>query len=359
MKTGISHRYLRPSQAIVDPSAGRDDARRGVCVGRAGRRLPRGGVVLVAAVLVAPGARRRPTTVRPTRARTRWPTCGPRRRWSTAGGICVARWLGTTWRRAGAMMLAATMAGVGFGSAGVHIPHACAYPIAGLKHAYEPPGYPTDHPFVPHGISVIVTAPAAFRFTYSGFAGAPRAGRVAAGLDGDGAATRCRTPCVADDRSRRAHAFASWATTSPTSRSWSRARSPSSACSSGRRASVRRRPRVDPAREFAQLSHNRCCSVAAGGEIIRRVPLQTRHSAARRGTRRTRGSPRSPPRQHALITIWQLLRDRPRHERGGEAGRARHAAPPLPRRLRRSGSRPSRRKASGSPPSSPPGRAPR
>jgi alcohol dehydrogenase class IV len=66
----------------------------------------------------------------------------------------------------GAMMLAASMAGVGFGSAGVHIPHACAYPIASLKHEYQPPGYPDDHPFVPHGHSVIVTAPAAFRFTY-------------------------------------------------------------------------------------------------------------------------------------------------------------------------------------------------
>ena len=66
----------------------------------------------------------------------------------------------------GAMMLGASLAGVGFGSAGVHIPHACAYPIAGLKHEYQPPGYPRDHPFVPHGWSVIVTAPAAFRFTY-------------------------------------------------------------------------------------------------------------------------------------------------------------------------------------------------
>jgi hydroxyacid-oxoacid transhydrogenase len=66
----------------------------------------------------------------------------------------------------GAMMLGASLAGIGFGSAGVHIPHACAYPIAGLKHEYEPPGYPKDHPFVPHGWSVIVTAPAAFRFTY-------------------------------------------------------------------------------------------------------------------------------------------------------------------------------------------------
>jgi hydroxyacid-oxoacid transhydrogenase len=67
----------------------------------------------------------------------------------------------------GAMMLGASLAGIGFGSAGVHIPHACAYPIAGLKHEYEPAGYPKDHPFVPHGWSVIVTAPAAFRFTYS------------------------------------------------------------------------------------------------------------------------------------------------------------------------------------------------
>jgi hydroxyacid-oxoacid transhydrogenase len=64
------------------------------------------------------------------------------------------------------MMLGASLAGIGFGSAGVHIPHACAYPIAGLKHEYEPPGYPKDHPFVPHGWSVIVSAPAAFRFTY-------------------------------------------------------------------------------------------------------------------------------------------------------------------------------------------------
>ena len=64
----------------------------------------------------------------------------------------------------GRTMLAATMAGVGFGSAGVHIPHACAYPIAGARHEYRAEGYPSA--FVPHGFSVIVTAPAAFRFTY-------------------------------------------------------------------------------------------------------------------------------------------------------------------------------------------------
>ena len=81
------------------------------------------------------------------------------------------------------MMLAASMAGVGFGSAGVHIPHACAYPIAGLKHEYQPPGYPDDHPFVPHGHSVIVTAPAAFRFTYD--ADPERHHRVAELLHGE------------------------------------------------------------------------------------------------------------------------------------------------------------------------------
>jgi hydroxyacid-oxoacid transhydrogenase len=63
------------------------------------------------------------------------------------------------------MMLSATMAGIGFGNAGVHIPHACAYPIASLKHAWTPAGYPDPHPFVPHGFSVTATAPAAFRFT--------------------------------------------------------------------------------------------------------------------------------------------------------------------------------------------------
>jgi alcohol dehydrogenase class IV len=61
-------------------------------------------------------------------------------------------------------MLSATLAGIGFGTAGVHIPHACAYPIAGLKHSYQASGYKKC--FIPHGFSVIVTAPAVFRFTY-------------------------------------------------------------------------------------------------------------------------------------------------------------------------------------------------
>jgi hydroxyacid-oxoacid transhydrogenase len=63
------------------------------------------------------------------------------------------------------MMLAASFAGIGFGSAGVHLPHAMAYPVAGGVKTYRAPGYPTGHPLVPHGFSVILNAPAAFRFT--------------------------------------------------------------------------------------------------------------------------------------------------------------------------------------------------
>jgi alcohol dehydrogenase class IV len=65
------------------------------------------------------------------------------------------------------LALAANYAGIGFGNAGVHIPHAVAYPIAGLVRDYVPAGYRTRHPLVPHGVSVIVGAPAAFRFTYA------------------------------------------------------------------------------------------------------------------------------------------------------------------------------------------------
>jgi len=64
------------------------------------------------------------------------------------------------------MMMAATFAGMGFGNAGVHIPHANAYPIAGMVKDYHPAGYPQDEPMVPHGQSVSLTAPEAFRFSF-------------------------------------------------------------------------------------------------------------------------------------------------------------------------------------------------
>ena len=89
------------------------------------------------------------------------------------------------------MAMAATFAGIGFGNAGVHIPHANAYPIAGRVKDFRPEGYPQDEAMVPHGMAVSLTAPEAFRWT---FEASPERHLKAAELLAPGHALRPRAP---------------------------------------------------------------------------------------------------------------------------------------------------------------------
>ena len=164
LKTGISHRFLRPTLALVDSELSKTTP--------SGVTASAGLDVICHAIesfISKPYSKRK----KPNSPDERPPYQGSNPVsdiWSMKaiefGGKYLSRAVATgeDVEARGYMMLSATLAGIGFGSAGVHIPHACAYPIAGLKHSYQAKGY--KNIFIPHGISVIVTAPAVFRFTY-------------------------------------------------------------------------------------------------------------------------------------------------------------------------------------------------
>ncbi len=165
-KAAISHRFLRPTHGIVDPL---------LTLSMPAEVTSASGLDVVCHAVESFTARPYDSRPAPESPDDRPPFQGS----NPVADIWSAKALeygGKYLRRAvadaddvearGKMMLAASIAGIGFGSAGTAIPHACAYPIASLKHAYQSPGYPGEHPFVPHGFAVIVTAPAAFRFTY-------------------------------------------------------------------------------------------------------------------------------------------------------------------------------------------------
>ncbi|MFC5731080.1 MULTISPECIES: hydroxyacid-oxoacid transhydrogenase [Nocardioides] len=163
VKTGISHPALRPRLAVVDPAL-------------SATQPP--GVVAAAGMDILCHALESYTArwygdFEPKSPEQRVPYCGANPisdLWSErALALLSSAFRGAVRQDPAAaedMALAATFAGLGFGNAGVHIPHANAYPIAGRVRDFRPTGYPAEEPIVPHGLAVSLTAPAAFRFTF-------------------------------------------------------------------------------------------------------------------------------------------------------------------------------------------------
>jgi hydroxyacid-oxoacid transhydrogenase len=164
-KTGIAHRYLKPTLGIVDV----DNTQ-----------------TLPAAVAAATGLdvlshalesyTAIPYTSRPKPARPlERPAYQGSNPISDIWALCALETLAQYLPRAvadtsdeearGNMLLAAAIAGIGFGNAGVHLPHGMSYPVAGMVRDFHPDGFEVDHPLVPHGISVILNTPAVVRFT--------------------------------------------------------------------------------------------------------------------------------------------------------------------------------------------------
>src|SRR5674476_768734 len=165
VKTGISHARLRPTLAVIDPdlTLTQPPGVTAAC-----------GMDILCHALESYTARRY-TSYEHKQPDQRVPYCGSNPiadMWSEkalsllAGSFRLAVRDGENKEARAAMAMAATFAGMGFGNAGVHIPHANAYPIAGRVKDFHPKDYPQDEPMVPHGMSVALTAPEAFRFTF-------------------------------------------------------------------------------------------------------------------------------------------------------------------------------------------------
>ena len=165
VKTGISHPRLRPTMAVVDPE---------LTMSQPAGVTAASGLDILCHALESYTARPY-TSYEAKRADQRVPYCGSNPisdLWCEkaltlmSGSFRTAVRDGDDATARTEVAMAATFAGLGFGNAGVHIPHANAYPIAGQVRDFLPDGYEADHAMVPHGMAVSLTAPEAFRWTF-------------------------------------------------------------------------------------------------------------------------------------------------------------------------------------------------
>jgi hydroxyacid-oxoacid transhydrogenase len=182
-KTGIAHRYLRPTLGIVDPDNTRTmPAAVAACTG-----LDVLSHALESYTAIPYDSRPRPE--RPILRPAYQGTNPISDMWAIRALEIVAEYLpravaDTSDDEArGQMLLASSIAGIGFGNAGVHLPHGMSYPVAGMVRDFRPAGYSTDHAMIPHGMSVILHTPAVVRFT--AHASPQRHLRAAAALGAD------------------------------------------------------------------------------------------------------------------------------------------------------------------------------
>ena len=164
-KTGIAHRQLKPTLGLVDP----ENTRTMPPLVAASTGLDVFVHALESYTVMPYTQRQRPE--RPL-LRPAYQGCNPISDvWSAHAARIAARYLPRAVEdpdddeARAQMILAASFAGIGFGNAGLHLPHGMSYPVSGMARDYRPPGYAVDEPLVPHGIAVVLNAPAAFRFT--------------------------------------------------------------------------------------------------------------------------------------------------------------------------------------------------
>ena len=166
-KTGIAHRALRPAKGIIDPNNTRSLPKMvTACTG-----LDQ--LTHSLESLTALPFHQRPAPEHP-KFRPAYQGSNPISHiWASRAAEMISQNLvrviedPSDIEARGDVLLAATYAGIGFGNGGVHLAHGMSYPVSGMVRDYVPDDYPPGEPLVPHGMAVVLNAPAVFKFTAS------------------------------------------------------------------------------------------------------------------------------------------------------------------------------------------------